>query len=99
MKDTRQRSAVTTGRITLIVLCLQRHKHVSPMITVFIDQITAYSQQTNQGLLSPPGRVETVHTMRGGVGGSAHGQEINPAGDLAGSPGTDDGRYALVPVY
>lgn len=64
MKDTWQRSAVTTGRITLIVLCLQRYKHVSSMITVFIEQIIAHSQQTNQELLSPPECALTVHTMR-----------------------------------
>lgn len=64
MKDTWQRCAVTTGRNTLIVLCLQRDEHVSPMITVFIDQITAHSQQTNQELLSPPECALTVHTMR-----------------------------------
>lgn len=47
IKDTRQLSALTTDTNTLIMLCLQRHKHVSLMITAFTDQITAQSQQTN----------------------------------------------------
>lgn len=47
IKDTRQLSALTTDTNTLIMLCLQRHKHVSLMITAYIDQITAQSQQTN----------------------------------------------------